>query len=53
MRKVQRAIKARHLSCPVDQKRLDLMIEKYGELAHWIINEEGIGELRYTKEFKK
>ena len=53
VRKVQRAIKARHLSCPVDQKRLDLMIEKYGELAHWIINEEGIGELRYTKEFKK
>lgn len=53
VRKVQLAIKARHLSCPVDQKRLDTMISKYGVLSHWIINEEGIGELRYTKEFKK
>lgn len=51
--KVKRAVKERNLTCPLDQKRLDRMIEKYGKMAKWMINEEGLGELKYFSEFKE
>lgn len=50
--KVKRAVKERNLTCPMDQKRLDNMIVKYGKMAKWIINEEGLDELKYFREFK-
>lgn len=49
--KVKKAISQRGFTCPMDQSRLDFLIEKYGEMAKWIINEEGIGELKYFNEF--
>lgn len=51
--KVTKALKVRNLSCPTDPRRLDSLIDKYGEMAKWIINEDGIGELKYFREFKQ
>lgn len=50
--KVKLAVANRNLTCPIDQKRLEAMIEKYGAMAKWIINEDGLDELKYFREFK-
>lgn len=52
LKKVIKEVKERNLSCPMDRNRLDKMLAKYGEMSKWIINEEGLGELKYFKEFK-
>lgn len=40
-------------SCPIDKTRFNKMQKKYGKYSHWMLNEEGIGAIRYTGEFKK
>lgn len=39
-------------TCPLDQSRLDDLIVKYGDMAKWIINPDGIGKVKYFREFK-
>ena len=40
-------------SCPLDKNRFNEMKKKYRKYSHWMLNEEGIGAIRYTGEFKK
>ncbi|MFA6238332.1 MAG: hypothetical protein WC635_13445 [Bacteriovorax sp.] len=45
-------VKSLGMNCPIDPKKLDEMAEKYGELSKWIINEDGVGVIKYFGEFK-
>jgi hypothetical protein len=38
--------------CPMDQKLLSQMIEKYGQFSKYIINQKGNGAVNYTGEFE-
>jgi hypothetical protein len=39
-------------SCPIEKRRLDKLVEKYGSMAKWMINESGTGVVKYFGEFK-
>lgn len=53
VRKFKNNIKERGVSaCPMDQRRLDDMIIKYGPISKWMINKEGPGVVKYFSEFK-
>lgn len=46
-------LKKMNMRCPLVPEKLEALKKKYGPVAHWIINEEGTGDIRYTGEFKK
>lgn len=50
--KFKERLKLKGTSCPVDQRRLDDVHAKYGEMAKWIINLDGPGAVKYFGEFK-
>lgn len=51
--KFKNNIKARGLeNCPVDQRRLDDMVVKYGPSSKWMVNQKGNGVVKYFSEFK-
>lgn len=53
VRKFKKNIKERGFdACPIDQRRLDDMIAKYGPMSKWMINKEGPGVVKYFSEFK-
>lgn len=39
-------------SCPVDPKKIDELVIKYGPMSKWIINQKGTGVVNYFGEFK-
>ena len=52
VRKFKNRLKRMGTSCPIDQQRLDDVIVKYRDMAKWIINPDGPGEVKYFREFK-
>lgn len=50
--KFTKRISALGLSCPVDPEVVKELAVKYGTLSKWLINSEGNGVLKITKEFK-
>lgn len=41
------------LSCPVSREAFSTLTAKYGLLSKWLINQDGNGVLKLTKEFKE
>lgn len=52
VKKFKNRLKLIGSQCPVDQRRLDDVIVKYGAMSKWIINPDGPGEVKYFREFK-
>lgn len=40
------------LECPIDPKKIDELVAKYGAMSKWIINKDGTGVIKYLNEFK-
>ncbi len=49
--KVKKAIAKKGYHCPIEQSKYSDLKLKYGELSHWILNDDGISELSYFNEF--
>lgn len=52
LKKFKNRLKIMGVTCPLDQQRLDDVYAKYGDMAKWIINPDGPGEVKYFREFK-
>ncbi len=50
--KFKERLRLKGTACPVDQRRLDDVHAKYGAMAKWIINMDGVGKVKYFGEFK-
>jgi hypothetical protein len=52
LRKFKNRLKIMGVTCPMDQQKLDDVHTKYRQMAKWIINMDGPGEVKYFREFK-
>lgn len=51
-KRFSKTLKDSGFQCPLSQDTLDELVLKYGKMAKWIINEDGVGAVKYFSEFK-
>jgi hypothetical protein len=52
LKKLKNRLKIMGVTCPMNQQKLDDVHVKYRQMAKWIINMDGPGEVKYFREFK-
>jgi hypothetical protein len=52
LKKFKNRLKIMGVTCPMNQQKLDDIQVKYRQMAKWIINMDGPGEVKYFREFK-
>lgn len=52
LKKFKNRLKIMGVTCPMNQQKLDDVHVKYRQMAKWLINMDGPGEVKYFREFK-